>query len=428
MRWPTRPACPAGTAASTSRAVTSRVGRSALSPASTSGRPHRNTSKARPDPHIRPPGSPRGGPGGHVSGSGLQVVGDRAQHGGDLAGGGPVGVAPAVQGVGHPVQQLDQVLDDDRQLVRRLALSLGQRRDRVQHPDGQRLLAAPALGHAELHPRAGLELGDPGRQRITVHEHVVTVVPREEAEALLRAEPLHLASRHEPSVLQRCAPRPALMVTRLVARCSRPPASLAARDRATTDRYGAQRYRSSRVALSEPDRNPSGSSVTGPNPSTTASRSGRSATAGTSSRSTSTLAPASPRSRTRRSRTGSPAAASAARSAASARSTRASRLGVTSTPYAMRLDRQAAAGLSQVESPISREAARTSALVRPASASGVTAPRSAAARIPGRNPARRSSALVPVATWARPSRSATGPSTSSSSALQKKHRSPALAR
>ena len=48
--------------------------------------------------------------------------------------------------------------------------------------------------------------------------------------------------------------------------------------------------------------------------------------------------------------------------------------------------------------------------------------------MPGRKPATASSALVPVATCARPCSAASGPSTSSSSALQWKHRSPALAR
>ena len=58
--------------------------------------------------------------------------------------------------------------------------------------------------------------------------------------------------------------------------------------------------------------------------------------------------------------------------------------------------------------PTSDSARGPAALVSPASSNGVTAPRSAAARIPGRKPATASSALVPVATWARPSESASG--------------------
>ena len=71
-------------------------------------------------------------------------------------------------------------------------------------------------------------------------------------------------------------------------------------------------------------------------------------------------------------------------------------------PNATRLDRQAAAGLSQVGRSQARDAARTCSLVRPASRSGVAAPRSAAARMPGRKPATASSALVPVATRREP--------------------------
>ena len=63
-------------------------------------------------------------------------------------------------------------------------------------------------------------------------------------------------------------------------------------------------------------------------------------------------------------------------------------------------ERHAAAGLSHVGSPQRREASRTWALVSPASRSGATAPRSSAARMPGRKPATASSALVPVATVA----------------------------
>jgi hypothetical protein len=67
-------------------------------------------------------------------------------------------------------------------------------------------------------------------------------------------------------------------------------------------------------------------------------------------------------------------------------------------------------------------------LLSPASASGVSAPAFAAARMPGRNPARTSSAFVPVATAAMPRSAASGATTLISSVLQKKQRSPALAR
>jgi hypothetical protein len=88
-------------------------------------------------------------------------------------------------------------------------------------------------------------------------------------------------------------------------------------------------------------------------------------------------------------------------------------------PYAIRLDRQAAAGLSEVSSPQLRDASRIWALVSRASRSGVIAPRSKAALIPGRKPAIASSAFVPVAIAAMPNSSAIGCSVSTSSALQK---------
>ena len=102
--------------------------------------------------------------------------------------------------------------------------------------------------------------------------------------------------------------------------------------------------------------------------------------------------------------------------------------GVTSTPYAIRLDRHAAAGLSQVGSPQRAGSLAHLLLGQAGVAQRGHRPRSAAAAMPGRNPATASSALVPVATTARPSRPASGASVSSSSALQKSQRSPALAR
>ena len=88
-----------------------------------------------------------------------------------------------------------------------------------------------------------------------------------------------------------------------------------------------------------------------------------------------------------------------ARNAASARSTELSRPRVTGVPYGSRDARQAAAGLSHVTSPSSFDQVRTSALVNPASTSGKAAPRSVAARWPGRWSS-RSSRLTPRTTVA----------------------------
>ena len=74
----------------------------------------------------------------------------------------------------------------------------------------------------------------------------------------------------------------------------------------------------------------------------------------------------------------------------------------TAVPYGIRLARHAAAGLSHVRRPSCRDAARTSAFVNPAVDERELAPRSAAARWPGRwSP--RSSTLTPSTTVA-PSR------------------------
>ena len=74
-------------------------------------------------------------------------------------------------------------------------------------------------------------------------------------------------------------------------------------------------------------------------------------------------------------------------------------------PVGMRVARQAYAGLSQVNSPASRDSMRTSRLVRPHSRRGERTDSSRRARIPGRSPA-SSEALVPSSSTVKPSASA----------------------
>ena len=76
----------------------------------------------------------------------------------------------------------------------------GHRGQRVEHAHLQRLVTAAAGDDAELHPLAGLELRRPGRQGVLVHEDVGTVLARQEAETLLRVEPLDLAGGHVGSL------------------------------------------------------------------------------------------------------------------------------------------------------------------------------------------------------------------------------------
>ena len=71
-------------------------------------------------------------------GSGVQVVGHRAQHGGHLARGLVIGVAAAAQV--DAVEQLDEILDDRGSCPRRLApAALTTRTGRVEHADRERL-------------------------------------------------------------------------------------------------------------------------------------------------------------------------------------------------------------------------------------------------------------------------------------------------
>jgi hypothetical protein len=84
---------------------------------------------------------------------GFQVVGDGAQHRGDLLGVPGVGVLAAAVGRRHAVEQLDQVLDDHDHLVRLLAgLFCRDGRRRLEDPDLERLRSPASLGDPELHP------------------------------------------------------------------------------------------------------------------------------------------------------------------------------------------------------------------------------------------------------------------------------------
>src|SRR5690606_30112964 len=93
--------------------------------------------------------------------SALQVVGDAAQHLGELGALGLVRVATATQSVGDVVEQLDDVLDDADHLVGRLAVTLtqvlGHARRGVEDGDGERLGAAASLDDPVVDARAALD-------------------------------------------------------------------------------------------------------------------------------------------------------------------------------------------------------------------------------------------------------------------------------
>jgi hypothetical protein len=131
----------------------------------------------------------------------LDVLGDRVEEGADLPGFLGVGVlAPAV-GVGDPVQQLHEVLDDRDHLVRLLAGVLGRGgrdvRQGLEQSHLQRLGALAPLHDPELDPLALTQGRRPGGQRGRVQEDLTPVIAGEEAEPLFGVIPLDLAGRHE---------------------------------------------------------------------------------------------------------------------------------------------------------------------------------------------------------------------------------------
>jgi hypothetical protein len=63
-------------------------------------------------------------------------------------------------GRGDPVEQFDQILDEDHHLVRLLTLRARDGRRRVQHMHLHGLLPAASLDDAELHPLTRLERRD----------------------------------------------------------------------------------------------------------------------------------------------------------------------------------------------------------------------------------------------------------------------------
>src|SRR5690606_30605204 len=128
--------------------------------------------------------------------SGVELVGDGAHDGGDLRRLGALRVATGAEPVAGPVEQLDEVLDDRDHVLGRLALGARHRRRRVEHRHRERLLAATAVGDAELHPRARARRRGARRHRGRVEEDLTAVVGRDETEAAVGVEELDLAGGH----------------------------------------------------------------------------------------------------------------------------------------------------------------------------------------------------------------------------------------
>ena len=144
----------------------------------------------------------------------LELVGEGAEHLRRAAGGVALGVAAAAVALLDALEHLDEVLDDADHRLGLLALGValvaGDRGGGVEDAHLEGLVAAPALGDAELDLGAGLERRGALGQRVGVDVDVRPVLLRQEAEALVDVEPLHLATGHGSS--------PLLLVTTGVAR------------------------------------------------------------------------------------------------------------------------------------------------------------------------------------------------------------------
>src|SRR5699024_565749 len=71
--------------------------------------------------------------------SGLEVVGDGSQHGGDLLGMAAIGVAAVAQPGACVVEEPDQVLDHDGEVLGLLAAGAGDRRRGLEQLQGEHL-------------------------------------------------------------------------------------------------------------------------------------------------------------------------------------------------------------------------------------------------------------------------------------------------
>ena len=140
-----------------------------------------------------------------AEGSALQVGGDRAQHRADLARLRPVGVPAAAQAARDVVEQLDQVLDDRDQLVGLLPAA-PRRPSRPPRAAGRgRAPAAPGRrGLPATMPNStrwpGLSSAVPAGRASLCTKTSGPSSRDEEAETLLRVEPLDLAGGHVGSL------------------------------------------------------------------------------------------------------------------------------------------------------------------------------------------------------------------------------------
>src|SRR4029450_119145 len=93
-------------------------------------------------------------------------------------------VAAATVAVTDAIEHLDQILDDHRHLLRRLAMRLGEGGRNLQDVYRKGLLSLTTLDNAELDSLASLQAGHSGRQRIGADIDVTALVLGQEAEAL----------------------------------------------------------------------------------------------------------------------------------------------------------------------------------------------------------------------------------------------------
>src|SRR5690625_3386514 len=143
--------------------------------------------------------------------SGLEIVGDGAQHGGDLLRVPAVGIPALAEAVGSIIEQADEVLDHAGHLVGLGATSTTDRGSGLHQLQGQHLGAAAPVDHVELDPGSRTQGGDPLGQGRGVHVDALTVlVVEDETEALLGVVELHLAAWHVDPVPIWCSWLPGL--------------------------------------------------------------------------------------------------------------------------------------------------------------------------------------------------------------------------
>src|SRR5215211_7989226 len=105
-------------------------------------------------------------------------------------------MAAAPIAVANSVEHLDQILDDHRHLLWRLAMRLGQRGRYFHDVHRKCLFSLAPFDNTELDSLTSLQARHPWRQRVGADIDVAAIILGQEAEALFGVVKPHLANRH----------------------------------------------------------------------------------------------------------------------------------------------------------------------------------------------------------------------------------------